>query len=56
MEKIHAALYKKTLDSMSKDAVTDCYVCSVCGYTVEGHAPDECPVCKAKKQAFMKVE
>jgi len=24
--------------------------------TVEGEAPDECPVCKAKKQAFKKVD
>ena len=34
----------------------DYYVCSVCGYTAEGEAPDECPVCKAKKQAFHKAE
>jgi len=27
----------------------------VCGYTVEKEAPEECPVCKAKKKAFMKV-
>jgi rubrerythrin len=56
VEKVHAALYQKALDNLGKNADTDYYVCSVCGYTAEDHAPDECPVCKAKKQAFMKVE
>jgi rubrerythrin len=58
VEKIHAALYKKILDSLEQDKGkdTDFHVCQVCGYTVEGEAPDECPVCKSKKQAFMKVQ
>ena len=59
VEKIHAALYKKVLDSLEKDRgreADDFHVCQVCGYTVEGEAPDECPVCKSKKQAFRKVE
>jgi rubrerythrin len=56
VEKVHAALYQKALDSLGKNVVTDYYVCSVCGYTAEGEAPDECPVCKAKKKAFHKTE
>lgn len=32
------------------------YVCSVCGYTVEGEAPETCPVCGAVKEVFTKVE
>lgn len=33
------------------------YVCKVCGYVHEGDdAPDECPVCRAKKAMFEKVE
>ncbi len=56
VEKIHAALYKKALDNLGSSTVLDYYVCSVCGYTAEGEAPDECPVCKAKKQAFKKAE
>jgi rubrerythrin len=56
VEKVHAALYQKALDSLGKNQETDYYVCSVCGYTAEGEAPDECPVCKSKKQAFRKVE
>lgn len=58
VEKVHAALYKKVLDSLEQDmgGDTDYHVCQVCGYTVEGDAPDECPVCKSKRQAFTKVQ
>ena len=56
VEKVHAALYQKALDSLGTNKDMDYYICSVCGYTAEGEAPDECPVCKAKKQAFHKVE
>ena len=56
VEKVHAALYTKALDSLGKGGDTDYYVCSVCGYTAEGSAPDICPVCGSKKQAFMKAE
>jgi len=55
VEKVHAALYQKALESLGQNTATDYYVCSVCGNTVEGEAPDECPVCKAKKQAFKKM-
>jgi rubrerythrin len=56
VEKIHAELYKKALDTLGKNADAEYYVCQICGYTAEGEAPDECPVCKAKKQAFKKVD
>ena len=56
VEKVHAALYKKVLDSLGRNVDTDYYVCSVCGYTAVGSAPDVCPVCGSKKQAFMKSE
>ena len=59
VEKIHHKLYKKALDAVEsgKDLKErDIYVCSVCGYTHEGEAPDKCPVCGALKKAFNKVE
>ena len=56
VEKVHAALYQKAIDEFGKNSETDYYVCDVCGHTIEGEPPDECPVCKAKKQAFKKVE
>ncbi|MDP2279379.1 MAG: rubrerythrin family protein, partial [Nitrospirota bacterium] len=56
VEKIHAELYKKALENIGKNLVVDYYVCQVCGNTVENEPPDECPICKAKKQAFKKVD
>lgn len=56
VEKIHHDLYKKALENIGKNKETDYYVCDICGYTAEGEAPDECPVCKAKKQAFKKTD
>ncbi len=56
VEAVHAALYQKALDKMGDLAATEIHVCSVCGFTKEGDAPDECPVCKAKKKAFFKVD
>ena len=32
------------------------YVCSVCGYTVEGTPPEKCPVCGAVKEVFVVME
>jgi rubrerythrin len=56
VEKVHAALYQNALAKMDGLAATDYYVCSVCGYTCEGEAPDKCPVCNAVKKAFFKVD
>lgn len=56
VEKIHADLYKKVLESLGENEDIDYWVCKVCGNTVEGEPPDECPVCRAKKAAFYKVD
>ena len=56
VEKIHAKLYTKALDNLENLEAVDYYVCDVCGYTCENEPPDECPVCKAKKKAFFKVD
>ena len=56
VEKVHAALYQKTLDNLESLEETDIYVCSVCGHTVEGAPPDKCPVCQAESKAFFKVD
>lgn len=56
VEKIHAELYKKALENLGKNPEVDYYVCQVCGNTVENEAPDECPICGAKKQAFKKID
>jgi rubrerythrin len=32
------------------------FVCQVCGNTVEGDAPDKCPICSAPAKMFKKVD
>lgn len=56
VEKVHAELYKKALENLGKNEEVDYYICSVCGYTAEGQAPDKCPVCGVKSNMFKKVE
>ena len=55
VEKVHAELYQKALDTLDTPEEVDYYVCSVCGHTVENEAPETCPVCGAKAKAFKKV-
>jgi rubrerythrin len=56
VEKVHADLYQKAMDSLGSNEETDYHVCQVCGMTVEGDAPDKCPICGAPKSSFKKVE
>lgn len=57
VEKIHAELYKKLLDSLGGQMGDyPYYVCPVCGFTAEDHAPDKCPVCGAKGEQFKKID
>ena len=56
MEKTHAQLYQKALDNLEKKELVDIFVCTVCGHTVEGEPPDQCPVCKALKKFFKKID
>ena len=56
VEKVHASLYQKALDSLGNHEETDYYVCSVCGYTCEKEPPETCPVCGSKSKAFFKVD
>ncbi|MBI2471952.1 MAG: rubrerythrin family protein [Planctomycetes bacterium] len=55
VEKIHADLYQKALNSLGKNEAVDYYVCQVCGNTVENAAPDKCPICGASKSMFIKI-
>ena len=59
VEEIHHGLYSAALKALERDeeiSQTDYYVCQVCGNTVDGEAPDKCPICGAPKAKFMKVE
>ena len=56
VEKIHAGLYKKALDDLGRNKDTDYYVCPICGNTVEGSAPERCPICNAPKEMFKRID
>ncbi len=54
-EKIHAALYTRAKEAVAAGRDVELpklWVCSTCGYTVEGEPPDRCPICKASRKAF----
>lgn len=54
-EKQHASLFKKAQDSAKEGRDLEnkrFYVCPICGHTVEGEAPDKCPICGVKKDMF----
>jgi rubrerythrin len=56
-EKDHARLYsvaKSAVEGGKDIAAVDIFVCGTCGHTVEGQAPDVCPVCGAKREIFRK--
>ncbi len=58
VEQIHAKLYQKAIDALKskKDMPkVDYYVCSVCGNTVEGEAPEVCPICGNPRSKFFKT-
>ncbi len=59
VEEIHYNLYRKALAAVQGGKDLDAkqiFVCGICGNTVEGGAPDQCPVCKASKDKFSEVK
>lgn len=56
VEKIHGNLLKDALNNLGREKETAYYVCSVCGNTVAGDAPDKCPVCGAAREKSRLVE
>jgi rubrerythrin len=59
VEEIHHRLYSAALEALENDEEipeTDYYVCQVCGNTVEGEAPDKCPICGAPRGKFTRIE
>lgn len=56
-EKIHAEMYQKAKQAVEsgKDIeATPIFICEGCGYTVEGEAPEKCPICGAPRERFRK--
>ena len=58
-EKMHKALFdkaKEAVDSESDVEMGPIQVCKVCGYTLEGDAPETCPLCGVSKEKFTAFE
>lgn len=58
-EKEHKRLFeaaKAAVDSGRDPDLGPFQVCGVCGYTLEGAAPEKCPLCKARKDEFKAFE
>ena len=58
VEKIHHNLFQKALRNLeSGESLVDkpYFVCQVCGYTVEGEAPERCPICGAPRSKFKRI-
>jgi rubrerythrin len=56
-EKAHAKTYgevKQAVEAGQDMAAVDIWVCTMCGFTMEGVPPDECPVCGTPKDKFRK--
>lgn len=59
VEQVHHKLFQNALASLeSGKAVKDTpyFVCQVCGNTVEGAAPEKCPICNSPKNKFKRME
>jgi rubrerythrin len=59
VEKIHHSLYQQALKDVEAGKKLESkpyYVCQVCGNTVEGEAPDKCPICGVPKTMFKRID
>lgn len=55
-EKVHAGIYKAAREAVAAGrdiAFKPIHVCPVCGFTMEGDAPDNCPLCGTPKARFV---
>jgi rubrerythrin len=58
VEKVHHSLFNDALNAVKAGKDLDdapVRVCPVCGHTVIGDAPEQCPVCKAKGEKFQEI-
>ncbi len=59
VEEIHHNLYQDALSRLEKGEIPELksfYVCQYCGNTVEGEAPEVCPICGAPRSMFKLIE
>ena len=59
VEKVHHTLFKSALSAVEQNkeqADKPFFVCQRCGNTVEGQAPDRCPICGAPRSMFKHID
>jgi len=59
VEQIHHSLYQDAIKKLDKGEAMELkpfYVCQYCGNTIEGEAPDKCPICGVPKSMFKLVD
>ena len=56
VEKVHARLFQEALANLEAKELAEMFVCPICGYTVAGEPPNNCPICNAKKKIFRRID
>lgn len=59
VEQIHHGLFQAALGALKKAQALEAkpfFVCQYCGNTVEGAAPERCPICGAPKRMFKQID
>ncbi|OGO30589.1 MAG: rubrerythrin [Chloroflexi bacterium RBG_16_56_11] len=59
VERIHHGLFEEMLKDLTagkQHGDEPYYVCQVCGNTVEGSAPDRCPICGSPRNKFKRID
>ncbi|MFH1414497.1 MAG: rubrerythrin family protein [Elusimicrobiota bacterium] len=59
VEEIHHDLYSKALEAVKGGGdllPASIFVCPVCGNTIEGSPPENCPICNVPGSKFMEIE
>jgi rubrerythrin len=53
VQRMHLSLKKKLDEDSTRDS--SYHVCSFCGFIMEDHAPEKCPICTAPRSRFVKI-
>lgn len=58
VEQVHHGLFTQAAEAVAAGHDLEgaaIHVCAICGHTVIGDAPEQCPVCKAKGEKFSEI-
>lgn len=58
-EEVHSSLYNEALQAVEAGEdlpEREIYLCEVCGHTVLGEPPENCPICGSDKEKYFQVD